>query len=40
MLEAFVSCLKSFAVHLKSQEDSQAKVDLDSEQQKFGKFNL
>ena len=37
MLEAFVSCLKTYAQHLKSDQDDSAHIK-DTEQQKFGKL--
>jgi hypothetical protein len=39
MLEAFVSCLKSYAKHLKSDQEDASHVK-DPEQQKFGTKEL
>jgi hypothetical protein len=38
MLEAFVSCLKTYAMYLKSVQENPATPEPEQEQQKFGIF--
>jgi hypothetical protein len=38
MLEAFVSCLKTFAMYLKSVQENPATPEPEQEQQKFGMY--
>ena len=40
MLEAFVSCLKTYAMYLKSVQENPATPEPEQEQQKFGIFYI